>query len=86
MLYDPLRIFFPTGMILSLLGFIAGFAGVLNAQRLLLSNSAILLFLAAILTWLLGLIAGQVASTLVHYHGDETIIVDDAPYDLSSSD
>jgi len=27
-----------------------------------------------------------VASTLIHYHGDETIIVDDAPYDLSSSD
>ena len=85
MLYDPLRIFFPAGVMLSLLGFLAGLAGILKAQRLVLSNSAILLFLAAILTWLLGLIASQVASTLVHYHGDETIIVDDSPYDLSSS-
>jgi len=86
MLYDPLRIFFPAGVILIFLGFLAGLAGILNAHRLVLSNSAILLFLAAILTWLLGLIASQVASTLIHYHGDETIIVDDAPYDLSSSD
>ena len=86
MLYDPLRIFFPAGVIISLLGFLAGLAGILNAHRLVLSNSAILLFLTAILTWLLGLIASQVASTLIHYHGDETIIVDDAPYDLSSSD
>jgi len=86
MLYDPLRIFFPAGVMLSALGFLAGLAGILNAHRLVLSNSAILLFLAAILTWLLGLIASQVASTLIHYHGDETIIVDDAPYDLSSSD
>jgi len=85
MLYDPLRIFFPAGVILSFLGFLAGLAGILNAHRLVLSNSAILLFLAAILTWLLGLIASQVASTLIHYHGDETIIVDDSPYDLSSS-
>jgi glycosyltransferase involved in cell wall biosynthesis len=85
MLYDPLRIFFPAGVMLSLLGFLAGIAGILNAHRLVLSNSAILLFLAAILTWLLGLIASQVASTLIHYHGDETIIVDDAPYDLDSS-
>jgi len=85
MLYDPLRIFFPAGVMLSLLGFLAGVAGILNAHRLVLSNSAILLFLAAILTWLLGLIASQVASTLIHYHGDETIIVDDSPYDLSSS-
>ncbi len=85
MLYDPLRIFFPAGVILSLLGFLAGLAGILNAHRLVLSNSAILLFLTAILTWLLGLIASQVASTLIHYHGDETIIVDDAPYDSSSS-
>jgi glycosyltransferase involved in cell wall biosynthesis len=85
MLYDPLRIFFPAGVILSLLGFLAGIAGIINAHRLVLSNSAILLFLAAILTWLLGLIASQVASTLIHYHGDETIIVDDSPYDLSSS-
>ena len=79
MLYDPLRIFFPAGVMLSLLGILAGVAGILNAQRLVLSNSAILLFLAAILTWLLGLIASQVASTLIHYHGDETIIVDDSP-------
>ena len=84
MLYDPLRIFFPAGVMLSLLGFLAGLAGILSAHRLVLSNSAILLFLAAILTWLLGLIASQVASTLIHYHGDETIIVDDSPYDISS--
>jgi glycosyltransferase involved in cell wall biosynthesis len=83
MLYDPLRIFYPSGVVLSLLGILAWFAGILNAQRLVLPNSAILLFLAAILTWLLGLIASQVASTLIHYHGDETIIIDDTP--VSSS-
>lgn len=83
MLYDPLRIFFPSGVVLGLLGILAGFAGILNAHRLVLPNSTILLFLAAILAWLLGLIASQVASTMIHYHGDETIIVDDSPVDLS---
>lgn len=83
MLYDPLRIFFPSGIVLGLLGFLAGIAGILNAHRLVISNSAILLFLAAILTWLLGLIASQVASTLIQYHGDETIIVDDSPTGLN---
>ncbi|MGB2895839.1 MAG: glycosyltransferase family 2 protein [Anaerolineales bacterium] len=85
MLFDPLRIFFPAGVILSILGFIAGVAGILNAHRLVLSNSAILFFLAAILTWLLGLIASQIASSLIYYHGDETIIVDGSPYEPSSS-
>lgn len=85
MLYDPMRIFIPAGVVLGLLGFFAGLAGILNARRLVLSNSAILLFLAAFLTWLLGLIASQVASTLIQYRGDETIIVDDVPIEIDAS-
>jgi glycosyltransferase involved in cell wall biosynthesis len=86
MLYDPLRIFFPSGIVLCLLGFVAGLAGILNAHRLVLSNSAIFLLTAAILIWLLGLIASQVASTMIHYHGDETIIIDDSPSSPISSE
>lgn len=79
-LYDPLRIFLPTGALLTVLGVAAAAAGMLNAGRLVLANSAILLFLAALLTWLLGLIASQVATSLVHYHGDETLLVDETVF------
>lgn len=77
MLYDPLRIFLPTGGILAFLGVLAWIAGLVSAQRLVLPNSAIFLFIATILTWLLGLVSSQIASTRIYYHGDETLLVDE---------
>ncbi len=79
MLYDPLRIFLPTGIILVLLGLLTWIAGLIQAGRLVLPNSSLFLFIAALLTLLLGLVAGQIASSRVYYHGDETILVDDQP-------
>ncbi len=75
MLYDPLRIFMPTGVILAFLGILAGIAGIIHTGRLVIANSAILLLLVGVVTWLLGLIASQISSTLIQYHGDETIIL-----------
>jgi glycosyltransferase involved in cell wall biosynthesis len=77
MLYDPLRIFLPTGGFLAFLGVLAWIAGLLNVRRLVLPNSAIFLFIAAILTWLLGLVSSQIASTRIYYHGDETLLLDE---------
>ncbi len=77
MLYDPLRIFLPTGGILAFLGVLAWIAGLISAGRLVLPNSAIFLFIATILTWLLGLVSSQIASTRIYYHGDETLLVDE---------
>jgi glycosyltransferase involved in cell wall biosynthesis len=79
-LYDPLRIFVPTGIILTLLGVAAAIAGMARAGRLVLPNSAILLFLVAITTWLLGLMASQVATSLVPYRGDETLLLDEEAF------
>ena len=73
MLYDPMRIFIPTGLILGIIGLLAGVAGIINAKRLVLANSAILFLLAGLVTWLLGFIASQISSTLIQYQGDETI-------------
>jgi glycosyltransferase involved in cell wall biosynthesis len=77
MLYDPLRIFLPVGIVLAALGVLAWVAGLVDARRLILPNSAIFLFISALLTWLLGLVSGQISSTRVYYHGDETIIVEE---------
>lgn len=75
MLYDPLRIFLPTGLVLGLLGVLAWVAGLLNAGRLLVPNSAIFMFSSALITWLLGLVADQISSTRIQYHGDESVIL-----------
>jgi hypothetical protein len=48
------------------------------AGRLVVPNSAIFLFSAALLTWLLGLVSDQIAGTRVQYHGDETIYLMEA--------
>lgn len=77
MIYDPLRIFLPVGVVLSFLGVLAWIAGLVNAERLVLPNSAIFLFIAALLTLLLGLVSSQIASSRIYYHGDETILIDD---------
>jgi glycosyltransferase involved in cell wall biosynthesis len=86
MIYDPLRIFLPTGLILAILGGLAWLAGVLRAGRLLLPNSTIVLFLAAVMTCLLGLMAGQIADSRIRYHGDETIMINGKPTSLGSSE
>jgi glycosyltransferase involved in cell wall biosynthesis len=79
MLFDPLRIFLPTGVGLMVIGVLAWIAGLLQANRLVLPNSAIFLFIAALLTSLLGLVSSQIANTRIQYHGDETIVVDGEP-------
>ena len=78
MLYDPLRIFFPAGVALILLGLLAWVAGLMNAGRLVFPNSAIFLMSAALLTWLLGLISDQIAGIRIKYYGDEHIVVIEA--------
>ncbi len=82
MLYDPLRIFLPTGVLLAGLGVLAWAAGLWAAGRLVLPNSAIFLFSSALMTWLLGLVSDQIAGTKIHYHGDESLVFED---DLTSS-
>jgi glycosyltransferase involved in cell wall biosynthesis len=77
MLYDPLRIFLPVGAGLTLLGFLAWIAGLINIGRLVLPNSAIFLFISALLTLLLGLVSSQIAGSRIYYHGDETILMDE---------
>jgi glycosyltransferase involved in cell wall biosynthesis len=77
MLYDPLRIFSPIGSVLFFLGILAWIPGLLTAGRLFLPNSTLFLFIAAVLTWLLGLVSSQIASTQIYYHGDETILIDE---------
>jgi glycosyltransferase involved in cell wall biosynthesis len=71
MLYDPMRIFMPTGIALGFLGLLAWVAGLWNAQRLVLPNSTILFFSSALLTWLLGLVSDQISNSRIQYHGDE---------------
>lgn len=75
MLYDPLRIFLPTGLALATLGTLAWLAGLWNAGRLVFPNSTIFLYSAALSTWLLGLVSDQIASNRVHYHGDQTLVL-----------
>jgi len=79
MLYDPLRIFLPVSFAFLLLGIVMWVLGVLNAARLILPNSTILMFVAASLTLMLGLISSQILGYQVHYFGDETILVDGEP-------
>lgn len=79
MLFDPLRIFLPTGVSLMIVGVVAWIAGLIQAGRLVLPNSAIFLFIAALLTSLLGLVSSQIANTRIQYHGDETIVIDGEP-------
>jgi glycosyltransferase involved in cell wall biosynthesis len=86
MLYDPLRIFLSTGVLLALIGILAWVAGVLNAGRLLLPNSAILLFTGAIMTWLLGLIADQISGSRIQYQGDEYVVMLDEEPEASRAD
>jgi glycosyltransferase involved in cell wall biosynthesis len=75
-LYDPMRIFFPSGLLLALLGILAWVAGLLHAGRLVFPNSSIFLFSATLLIWLLGLTAAQISDMRVGYFGDEGVVSD----------
>jgi len=75
MLYDPLRIFLPLGVLSCLLGIAAWVAGIVFAARLVFPNSTIFLFSTALTTWLLGLIASQISSGRIHSYGDESVDV-----------
>jgi glycosyltransferase involved in cell wall biosynthesis len=75
MLFDPMRIFLPAGLLLGFLGLTAWVAGLFHAQRLVIPNSAILFFSSALLTWLLGLISDQLSSSRIQYQGDETVVM-----------
>jgi len=77
MLYDPQRIFTPISIGLIVLGLVAWYLGIRNEGRLVLPNSTMLMFTASITTWLLGLLASQVASSRIYNYGDETIIVEE---------
>jgi glycosyltransferase involved in cell wall biosynthesis len=78
LLYEPLRIFVPTGFVLALFGLLAWVAGLLAAGRLVFPNSSIFLFSAALLIWLLGLMTEQISDMRVAYRGDEGLIVEGA--------
>ena len=78
-LYDPLRVFLPTGVLLTALGFLSWLAGVLVAQRIVFPNSAIFLLSTAILIWLLGFVADQISTLRISYYGDENIVVESEP-------
>jgi glycosyltransferase involved in cell wall biosynthesis len=75
MLYDPMRIFMPLAGILSLLALAAWGLGIWAAGRLLIPNSATLLFLMALIAVLMGLLSSQIASTRIHYFGDESLVI-----------
>jgi len=79
MLYDPMRIFMPLAGILSLLALTAWGLGIWVAGRLLIPNSSILLFLMALIAVLMGLLSSQIASTRIHYFGDESLVVYEGP-------
>ena len=75
-LFDPLRVFLPLGVVLTAMGVLAWVAGVLAAQRIVFPNSAIFLFSTAILVWLLGFVSDQISTLRIPYYGDENVVVD----------
>jgi len=77
MLYDPLRIFLPTGAVFGGLGVAAWVAGIWNAGRLVIPNSAVFMFSAGLMIWILGFISDQISSTRIQYHGDETLLLEE---------
>lgn len=75
-LFDPLRVFLPMGVLLVLTGLVTWAAGVVAAQRIVFPNSAIFLFSTAILVWLLGFVSDQISTLRIPYYGDENVVVD----------
>lgn len=77
LLYDPLRVFLPVGAVMGALGMAAWGAGIWKAARLVIPNSAVFLFSAGLMTWILGFISDQISSTRVQYHGDEALLFEE---------
>jgi glycosyltransferase involved in cell wall biosynthesis len=73
MIYNPMRIFIPVTLFLIFLGLLAMGAGILAAQRLVVPNSTVVLFIAAVLSILLGTVSSQIADVNVRYYGDEYV-------------
>jgi ABC-type dipeptide/oligopeptide/nickel transport system permease component len=59
MLFNPLKIFFPSSIVFTLLGIIWGIVGFIIAGRF--PNSAILVTMLGIFVFFIGLLADQVA-------------------------
>ena len=74
-LYDPLRVFLPLGLLLMAVGLVAWVAGVVAAQRIVFPNSAIFLFSTAVLIWMLGFVSDQISTLRIPYFGDENVLM-----------
>lgn len=73
MLFDSMRIFVPIAVLFSLLGLLAMGLGAWSSSRLVVPSSAVILFVAAALTLLIGLVSSQSANGVIRYYGDEYI-------------
>jgi glycosyltransferase involved in cell wall biosynthesis len=74
-LYDPLRIFLPVSFINLSLGLITMVVGIIAANRLVIPGSSVVLYIASVLTILLGLVSSQITNIAIQYHGDEHVEV-----------
>jgi len=73
MLYEPMRIFTPASLFLLVMGVLVMLAGIWDEMRIFVSNAAIFFYSSGIFVFLMGLIANQIVSGRIAYHGDETI-------------
>jgi len=73
MLFDPLRVFLPVTLVLFILGVVTWIVGIIAASRPVVPGSTVVLFIAAILSMLLGLVSTQISNALIAYHGDEFV-------------
>jgi glycosyltransferase involved in cell wall biosynthesis len=78
-LYDPLRVFLPMGLLLTALALLTWLAGVIVAQRIVFPNSAMFLFSTALLIWLLGFVADQISTLRISYYGDDSVVAERKP-------
>ncbi len=68
-LFEPLRIFLPVAIVFFVLGITSSAYGVWSAGRLVIPNSAAVLFVVGVLVVLLGLISEQIATLEVSERG-----------------
>ena len=80
-LYDPLRIFLPVTLLLFILGSLSMVVGIWAAERLVVPGSAVVLFIAAVLSFLMGLLSHQISAASIPYYGDEFIYLYENPGD-----
>jgi hypothetical protein len=65
LLYNPLQIFFRLSMVMGILGIMSMTFGVIERGDLFIPNSAVFLFVTAILIFSMGLLASQIADVKV---------------------